>query len=137
MTLDVFTGAALTVAAYELMGSDPKLAARELSDRYKNQYDDNNLLEDLIEAKDEIVKWLGNRFQNEHDASSLASTCETLTFAMIKFDQNGKKKRRFFNGSIFRKNQDRIMHKPSRSIEMVTLYDAMIRNGVIKYSSIR
>jgi len=136
ITLDTFAASALTVASYELMQADAASVARELANSYQTDYDDYNLEDDLLEAAESIIDWLKIRFPNETNTASLASACGTLINAIRKFDPNGRKRRKFFRGTIFNKNQDRIEYKASRSVEIIVLYDTMIRNGVIKYSSI-
>jgi hypothetical protein len=137
ITLDTFTAGALVVAQAQLLGSNPEITAKNLASQYQASYNDHNLDADFIGAKNEIIQWLEIRFPHEGSLSNLASACETLALAISKFEQNGKKRRRFFNGTIFRKNQDRITQKASRSLEMVILYDTMIGNGIIQYSRIR
>ena len=137
ITLDTFTAGSLVVAQAQLLGSNPEITAKNLASQYQASYNDNNLDADFIGAKNEIIQWLEIRFPHEGSLSNLASACETLALAISKFEQNGKKRRRSFNGTIFRKNQDRITQKASRSLEMVILYDTMIGNGIIQYSRIR
>ena len=72
ITLDTFTACALAVASTELVGADADKAAEKLASQYQGSYDDHQLFEEIIDAKNEIIKWLKMRFPNEHNLPSQA-----------------------------------------------------------------
>jgi hypothetical protein len=102
--------------------------AKTLSDNYKSSYADNDLMEDIIMAASNIIKFINSEFP---DSSTYANLFQ-LQYTIANFEPNGKtRKKRFFGGTFFNNEKTQILNKVEQCIANIVTYHILIIQGAL------